>query len=338
MELNFNIEKIFRGNLVYISQDFLKGLSKSDFNLVSNAIDKFGELSSKAQGLKTTITTTSKYLLSPDQKLYIKCKDNTIIGYVKTGIKKLFISDRNGKINEILPLCFLDFYVHESQQRYGFGKLLFDYMLKMENNINPSLLAYDRPSIKLLSFLKKYFNLVDYVPQNNNFVVYDDYFIAIQSKNYSNNSKISNKINKGNNFDEMDTFINNFSGLSIGTNKNLKEKNDYDKLYNKNDVNNSNKSFQKFNVNNTNNLTNTGGYGNISQVGNMIINSNNSNKLISNNNIFSNYSDKSVKSISTNNSILNQSNNKSLFKQQLDNNNNFNKFKSTNSTYGSYYN
>jgi len=37
-------------------------------------------------------------------------------------------------------------------------------------------LGYDRPSNKLLKFLEKNFKLTEYVPQNNNFVVYDDYF------------------------------------------------------------------------------------------------------------------------------------------------------------------
>jgi alpha-tubulin N-acetyltransferase 1 len=42
--------------------------------------------------------------------------------------------------------------------------------------LEASKIAYDRPSNKLLNFLQKNFNLVDYVPQNNNFVVYNDYF------------------------------------------------------------------------------------------------------------------------------------------------------------------
>ena len=41
---------------------------------------------------------------------------------------------------------------------------------------NAKELAYDRPSIKLLSFLSKYFGLQDFIQQNNNFVVFDDFF------------------------------------------------------------------------------------------------------------------------------------------------------------------
>lgn len=51
-----------------------------------------------------------------------------------------------------------------------------------EENIKPHKLAYDRPSKKFRSFLAKYYGLQKYVTQNNNFVVFDDYFQAAPSK------------------------------------------------------------------------------------------------------------------------------------------------------------
>jgi|TARA_B110000305_G_scaffold176501_1_gene195393 alpha-tubulin N-acetyltransferase 1 len=48
-------------------------------------------------------------------------------------------------------------------------------MLHFEKT-EPHKLAYDRPSEKFLAFLGKHFGLKKYVPQNNNFVVYDAYF------------------------------------------------------------------------------------------------------------------------------------------------------------------
>ena len=48
-------------------------------------------------------------------------------------------------------------------------------MLKFEN-IQPKLIAYDRPSPKLVGFLKKHYGLSNYVAQNNNFVIFNDYF------------------------------------------------------------------------------------------------------------------------------------------------------------------
>ena len=38
--------------------------------------------------------------------------------------------------------------------------------------------AYDRPSPKLLGFLRKHFNLTQYSPQANNFVIYNEFFKA----------------------------------------------------------------------------------------------------------------------------------------------------------------
>ena len=48
-------------------------------------------------------------------------------------------------------------------------------MLEIEK-IPAQKFAYDRPSPLLLSFLRKHYNLTRFHPQNNNFVIYDDYF------------------------------------------------------------------------------------------------------------------------------------------------------------------
>jgi alpha-tubulin N-acetyltransferase 1 len=64
-------------------------------------------------------------------------------------------------------------------------------MLEYEG-VSPKKLAYDRPSEKLLSFLDKHYNLTKYVPQNNNFVVYNDYF---ETEISSNKNSYYDKIN-----------------------------------------------------------------------------------------------------------------------------------------------
>ncbi len=48
-------------------------------------------------------------------------------------------------------------------------------MLKFEKD-DPACLAYDRPSDKLKAFLKKNYSLSQFIPQNNNFVIYDVFF------------------------------------------------------------------------------------------------------------------------------------------------------------------
>jgi alpha-tubulin N-acetyltransferase 1 len=51
---------------------------------------------------------------------------------LKVGVKKLFVRNRAGLIIEINPMSVLDFYVHESVQRGGHGKDLFEKMLETE--------------------------------------------------------------------------------------------------------------------------------------------------------------------------------------------------------------
>lgn len=93
----------------------------------------------------------------------MKAEGNKVIGLLKVGVKKLFIRNEYAAIKEISPLCVLDFYVHESVQRGGYGKALFELMLETEN-VRPEKLAYDRPSEKLLGFLGKHYGLKKYVP------------------------------------------------------------------------------------------------------------------------------------------------------------------------------
>ncbi len=124
--------------------------------------------------MKTIITTASKFF-SSNHRIFIKAENNKVVGFLKVGVKKLFVRDELANYHEISPLCVLDFYVHESQQRGGHGKSLFEYMIQFES-IHPRLLAYDRPSPKLIGFLSKHYNLNKYVSQNNNYVVFNDYF------------------------------------------------------------------------------------------------------------------------------------------------------------------
>lgn len=138
-------------------------------------IDALGEMSAKAQNLGAVITTAGKFLAQSDNKIYFKVIGRRVVGFLKTGYRNLFYTNPIGRIQEIRPLCVLDFYIHESVQRHGYGKELFECML-LEEGILPSKLAIDRPSPKLISFMRKHYQLSGYVPQNNNFVVYNEYF------------------------------------------------------------------------------------------------------------------------------------------------------------------
>lgn len=48
---------------------------------------------------------------------------------LKTGQKGLYVFDRYGQHYQVSPPCVLDFYIHESRQRNGLGKRLFEHML-----------------------------------------------------------------------------------------------------------------------------------------------------------------------------------------------------------------
>ncbi|PRP88593.1 adaptor-related protein complex 2, sigma 1 subunit [Planoprotostelium fungivorum] len=137
---------------------------------IRQVVDAMGMASAKAQGLPVPITTFDK-LAASDHRLYLFCsEDRTVDGMIKTGRKKLFVSNHQQVIAEIEPNCILDFYVVESKQRSGVGKKLFDNVLK------PHRLAYDRPSPKFVPFLKKHFGLSTFTPQANNFVVFHEYW------------------------------------------------------------------------------------------------------------------------------------------------------------------
>ena len=190
-----------------------------------------------------------------DHRIYIKCQGNIFIGFIKVGKKHLFIYDEFGKINEMNPLCVLDFYVYEKCQRSGYGKIIFSEMIKSEN-IEPRKLGYDRPSIKFINFLKKYYNLVDYVTQNNNYIVFKDYFYDdnIQSnKNqfYQNNNDLSNIYYGGNlNQNYSNTMKNNYQDIN---NQKILD-NDYyqnsnNQYSNFKNINNQYSDFQNININ-----------------------------------------------------------------------------------------
>ena len=149
---------------------------------VKEILDIMGQLSSKAQNLQTIITNTSRFFPS-NHRLFIKAEGNMVFGYLKIGLKKLFLRDRLFNYHERKTLCVLDFYVYDAVQRKGIGKQLFDYMLNYEK-INPYSLAYDRPTLRLLSFLKKNYGLDNYITQSNSFIIFDNFFSENSILNY----------------------------------------------------------------------------------------------------------------------------------------------------------
>lgn len=165
-----------------LDDKMLRGMS----NNLMTVLDTVGKKSAVAQGLKKPVTYGSASSLI-GQRVYLMVEDRRALGLIKVGTKHLFVAPpalhagRNNltsvqdALKEISPLCVLDFYVHESCQRTGLGRHLFDVMLEGEG-VSPVQLAYDRPSNKLLPFLRKHFGLSRYQPQNNNFVIFDEFY------------------------------------------------------------------------------------------------------------------------------------------------------------------
>ena len=143
---------------------------------IATIIDHMGQMSAVAQGLGAVITTTERLQNNPDHFLFIAANSSSALGIIKFGRKKLFHRTSNGSVNEITPMCVLDFYVSERCQRQGVGSALFNFALQ-HLRVEPYQLGYDRPSIKFLSFLHKHHQLSQYEAQNNNFVVFHDYFV-----------------------------------------------------------------------------------------------------------------------------------------------------------------
>ena len=194
---------------VHIKIEYFQGFTL----YVNEILDKMGEASSQAQNLPTIITTSQKFFTS-NHRIVLKAEKDKVLGFIKVGVKKLYLRDRHYNYHEVSPLCVLDFYVHESVQRKGIGKQLFDYMINFEKK-NPKEIAYDKPSDKFLNFLQKYFNLVNFIQQNNNYVVFDEFFNYI-----ANNLTYDNSTNRA-----IRAIPNNDNNINISNNNNYQQSN-----------------------------------------------------------------------------------------------------------------
>ncbi|XP_016972035.1 alpha-tubulin N-acetyltransferase 2 [Drosophila rhopaloa] len=146
---------------------------------LSQILDSMGQLSAVAQGLRHPVTTAEK-LVATEQVVYLMADNEAgrwaVTALLKVGTKDLFLFDKQGSCRRADQTpAILDFYVHESRQRRGLGKQIFQRMLD-EQGWAARKCSVDRPSEKLLAFLGKHYGLVRPIPQGNNFVLYEDFF------------------------------------------------------------------------------------------------------------------------------------------------------------------
>lgn len=97
---------------------------------------------------------------------FVICCSGCVTGLLKVGVKNLYVFDENGDTKPMPAMCVLDFYVHETRQRAGLGREMFDVMLDREN-VTPRKLAIDRPSEKLIAFLQKHYGTVNKYSKND---------------------------------------------------------------------------------------------------------------------------------------------------------------------------
>ena len=144
-----------RLGLVQVTTATLKALAPADSTAVAKAIDEMGVRSARAQGLSKPITTYS-VMRTSDNRLYMAVDRGVLRGILRVGKRSLYVRRKpDSEYSQISPLCVLDFYVHESCQRSGVGAQLFRHMLSREE-AQPHKLGYDRPSHKLVSFLRRH--------------------------------------------------------------------------------------------------------------------------------------------------------------------------------------
>ena len=240
MEFNFNCEEALdcdQNGFAILEGTYKNRILPGFILFVTEILDKMGLASSQSQNL-TTISTSFLKFYESNHRIVIKAQQNKVLGFIKVGTKKLYVRDRYYNYHNVSPLCVIDFYVHESCQRNGIGKQLFDYMVNFERKY-PEELAYENPSNQLINFLQKHYNLVNFVEQNNNYIVYDEFFNHIQNNLTNDNSTFRQ--------------IRAISGKPNSNNYNINDNYDNYNYDNNNNINNNN---MDNNINNNNNFNN----------------------------------------------------------------------------------
>ncbi|KAH8365654.1 hypothetical protein KR093_003149 [Drosophila rubida] len=188
VDFRFDIKPLFPQPIIKVASSLLPHTFRGDrrqcldaTSKMSEIIDQLGQLSAVSQGLSKPVTTAQRLRMSDNQTIYLLADpeagtNGLVTGLLKVGTKDLYLFDEKGQTRKMENSpSILDFYVHETRQRAGLGKRLFETMLK-EEEWTPLKCSVDRPSEKLLAFLGKHYGLVRTIPQANNFVLYEGFF------------------------------------------------------------------------------------------------------------------------------------------------------------------
>ncbi|XP_017121840.1 alpha-tubulin N-acetyltransferase 1 isoform X1 [Drosophila elegans] len=200
VEFRFDIKPLFPQPIIKVTSNLLPHTFRGDrrqcldaTSKMSEIIDRLGQLSATSQGLSKPVTTAQRLRMSDNQTIYLLADseaghNGAVTGLLKVGTKDLYLFDESGQTRKVEQApSILDFYIHESRQRAGLGKRLFQTMLS-EEQWTPLKCSVDRPSEKLLGFLSKHYGLQRIIPQANNFVLYEGFFNDAGSANGHGNA------------------------------------------------------------------------------------------------------------------------------------------------------
>lgn len=156
--------------------EVIRGAAVGDLDQGSRAaLDELGRLSGVSQALTGPITTVQKVVASDHSLVLFRHDGGQLLGFLKYATKDLYFYRKNGSLLQSSPMCVLDFYVAEELQRQGVGLLLFQRLLQECPDLSPHKIAYDRPSPKLLAFMRKHFGLAQPNLQPNRFCVFEGF-------------------------------------------------------------------------------------------------------------------------------------------------------------------
>ena len=107
MEFNSDLGHIFKQEISVIGEDMLpeggipatspgKSLGLAQQRIME-IIDRMGEASAKAQGLRQPITTVAKVRNHPEHTVFLLVERNAVVGLLKVGKKNLFMVNQQGE-------------------------------------------------------------------------------------------------------------------------------------------------------------------------------------------------------------------------------------------------
>ena len=157
----------------------MNGLTMSEWegSSLMDDIERLGCKSARALRLMAPVTSLKRLrgVDSGHNLIAFVHRDQTVMGYIKYGNKRLYFHRADGRVFYVVMTCVLDFYVNKAVQRKGTGHALFEHFRTTVDK-QARECAYDRPSPKLVAFLRKYYH-IDVAQQSNRFAVTDDVLV-----------------------------------------------------------------------------------------------------------------------------------------------------------------